>query len=89
MLNKDGVCDYKTLPRPGATECWDDKARASYSYDERKKILNSYDTPRSVSEKAKYVLDNRLQGIMIWESSGDYEFNDKRSILRELCNIFH
>ncbi|KAJ1562599.1 hypothetical protein HK096_007144, partial [Nowakowskiella sp. JEL0078] len=30
---EDGVCDFKHLPRSGATEYWDDQAKASYSYD--------------------------------------------------------
>ena len=81
---EDGVCDYKSLPRPGAIEYWDDKAKASYSYDSKKKILNSYDTPRSVSEKVRYVWEKGLKGIIVWESSGDYPFNDERSVLREL-----
>ncbi|KAJ3292643.1 hypothetical protein HK104_005138 [Borealophlyctis nickersoniae] len=50
---EDGVCDYKTLPRPGAVEMWDEQAQAGYSYDAEKKILNSYDTVRSVREKCK------------------------------------
>ncbi|KAJ3105924.1 hypothetical protein HDU97_007270 [Phlyctochytrium planicorne] len=52
---EDGICDYKVLPRPGATEYWDEKARATYSYDPVKKILSSYDSVQSVKEKAQLV----------------------------------
>jgi len=38
------MCDYRSLPREGATEYFDPYARAGYSYDPVKKILNSYDT---------------------------------------------
>lgn len=72
------------MPRSGSVEYWDDKAYASYSYDKSKKILNSYDTPRSVLEKVNYVKLKGLKGIIIWESSGDYPFNDERSILRAI-----
>ncbi|KAJ3083282.1 hypothetical protein HK102_001150 [Quaeritorhiza haematococci] len=61
---EDGVCDYKSLPREGAVEYWDDVAKAHYSYDPRRRILNSYDTVRSVQEKCKYVWDRGLKGII-------------------------
>ncbi|KAJ3130248.1 hypothetical protein HK098_004295 [Nowakowskiella sp. JEL0407] len=40
---EEGVVDYKQLPLPGATEHWDDAAKATYSYDPVKRVLNSYD----------------------------------------------
>lgn len=80
----EGVCDVKTLPRPGAIEYWDDRAKATYSYDPNKKILNSYDSARSVAEKAKYVWDMGLRGIIVWESAGDFAFDDPRSVLLSL-----
>ncbi|KAI9003133.1 glycoside hydrolase [Gaertneriomyces semiglobifer] len=79
-----GVCDYKTLPRPGATEYWDDRAKASYSYDPTKRVLNSYDTPQSVYEKCKFVWDRGLQGIIVWESSGDFPAVHERSLVKAL-----
>lgn len=59
---EDGVVDYKSLPI--SPEYWDDEAKASFSYDPTKRELLSYDTVRSVREKAKYVLDNGLAGII-------------------------
>ncbi|KAI9099370.1 glycoside hydrolase [Phlyctochytrium arcticum] len=80
-----GVCDLKTLPRPGAQEYWDEQARASYSYDPTRRTLNSYDTPRSVAEKCRYVWERDLRGVIVWESSGDYGVQDeRRSIVRGL-----
>ncbi len=83
---EEGVCDYKSLPRSGAVEYWDEQACASFSYDKNKKILNSYDSPRSVRQKAQFIRLKGLKGIIIWESSGDYPFSDERSILRELSH---
>lgn len=68
---EDGVCDYKSLPRPGAIEYWDEGASAGYSYDKDRKILNSYDTVESMTAKSRYVRERGLGGIICWESSGD------------------
>ncbi len=85
-----GSVDYKALPLPGAVEMWDDVAKASYSFDAKKRVINSYDTVRSVTEKCKFVCDNNLGGILIWESSGDAPFTSERSIMRAIAqNLTH
>ncbi|KAI1847341.1 hypothetical protein JX266_006566 [Neoarthrinium moseri] len=66
-----GVWLYKSLPRPGAVENWDDVAKASWSYDASRQELVSYDTVRSARIKADYVLSRRLGGAFFWEASGD------------------
>ncbi|KAG5752233.1 hypothetical protein H9Q70_005094 [Fusarium xylarioides] len=66
-----GVWDYKALPKKGATIIYDPIAHASFSYDERRRELISYDTPSVVEEKAEYVLDYGLGGSMFWEASAD------------------
>jgi len=81
-----GCCDYKTLPRPGATEFWDDEAKATYSYDPVEKIFNSYDTIASIQEKCKLVNEKNLKGIIVWEGSADYPITDPRSLTKELYN---
>lgn len=87
---EDGIVDYKKLPMAGATEYWDNQAKASYSYDPVKKILNSYDTVQSVKEKCQFVFDNNLGGIIVWESSGDVEYSNPRSIMKCLHdNLTH
>jgi chitinase len=62
------VVDYKQLPLPGAVELWDDKAKASYSYDATRKVMNSYDNPRAVKAKCDYIKRMGLGGLIIWES---------------------
>lgn len=66
-----GIYDFKSLPLPGAKEYYDHEAGASYSYDEGKKMLVSYDTVAMARDKALYVRNHRLGGAMWWESSGD------------------
>jgi chitinase len=85
-----GVVDYKALPLPGAVELWDDVAKAGYSYDATKKVLNSYDTVQSVQEKCKYINNNNLGGIIVWESSGDLPFSNPKSLMRVIHdNLTH
>ncbi|WP_440396936.1 glycosyl hydrolase family 18 protein [Paenibacillus sp. SAF-054] len=53
----------------GFTRYWDDTAKAPYLFDGS--VFISYDDEQSVSEKAKYVLDQKLGGAMFWEYSQD------------------
>eukprot|EP00835_Amoeboradix_gromovi_P005475 NODE_518_length_7331_cov_0.450913.p2 type:complete len:383 gc:universal NODE_518_length_7331_cov_0.450913:5912-4764(-) len=79
---EDGVVDYKQLPLNGALEIYDEDAGASYSYDAKRRVFNSYDTPRSVKEKCRMVYSRNLKGVILWESSGDHPVSDPRSLIR-------
>lgn len=83
-----GVCELKTLPRPGATEYFDEECQAAYSYDPVKRIFNSYDNARSAAAKAQYVLDNGLAGIIIWDASSDFPADDPRSVINAINRVF-
>ncbi|MFD1410278.1 glycoside hydrolase family 18 protein [Lapidilactobacillus gannanensis] len=48
---------------------WDDQAQAPYYFNGSQ--FSSFDNPRSMSAKAKYVLENNLRGLMFWEYSLD------------------
>ncbi len=50
---------------------WDDIAKAPYIYHTSKKIFITYDDKRSVELKTKYVIDNKLGGIMFWQLRND------------------
>jgi len=87
---ENGVVDYKALPLPGATEYYDDKAIAGYSYDPARRVLNSYDVVQSIKEKCQFVFDNNLGGIIAWESSGDYPYSNSKSLMKVLHdNLTH
>lgn len=79
-----GVVPYHMLPMPGAVEMWDDEAKAGYSYDASKKVLNTYDTIRSINEKGRLIHKYNLKGIIIWESAGDVEPGHERSLVSAL-----
>jgi chitinase len=60
LVNKKGYKEYR-----------DEVARAPYLYNEKTKVFIGYDDEKSVSEKCKYVLDNKLGGVMFWEYNSD------------------
>lgn len=66
-----GVWLYKDLPRAGATELYDDVAKASYSYDSSTEELISYDDVNSAVTKSQYLMSKGLGGAVFWEASGD------------------
>jgi chitinase len=85
-----GSVDYKFLPLPGSTELWDPVANAAYSYDPKKRVLNSYDEIRSVKLKCEYVHNHNLGGILIWEASADHVFDHPRSLMKVMYeNLTH
>ena len=69
-----GVLDYKDidenyLNKNGYEYFFDDVAKASYLFDGNNFI--TYDSPEVIEEKASYVVDNDLGGVMFWELSSD------------------
>jgi chitinase len=55
----------------GYTRYWDSAASAPYLYNADKKIFVSYEDPESLALKCKYVLENKLGGMMFWDYDGD------------------
>jgi len=60
LVNKKGYKEYR-----------DDAAKAPFIYNEKTKVFIGYDDEKSVAEKCKYVLDNKLGGVMFWEYNSD------------------
>ena len=54
---------------------WDEVAHAPYAYNLSEKTFATFDDIRSVEEKTKYVLHNKLGGIMFWQLANDYSKN--------------
>ncbi|KAL1303284.1 hypothetical protein AAFC00_006690 [Neodothiora populina] len=71
-----GCWDYKVLPRPGATEHYDNEALASWCYDAANRTMVTYDTPANAAAKVEYIKKRQLGGAMWWESSGDKTGDD-------------
>jgi chitinase len=61
----------KLIDREGFVRYWDERARASFLWNEATKTFITYDDPQSIREKADYVRDKGLGGMMFWELSQD------------------
>jgi chitinase len=71
----DGA-DYKEFaerfnPAEGYIYYWDDIAKAPTFYNPAKKIFATFDDPRSLAEKARYVQQHKLGGMMFWQLPHD------------------
>ncbi|WP_316832621.1 glycoside hydrolase family 18 protein [Pedobacter aquatilis] len=65
--------NYKTelTEEKGYTYYWDEQAMAPYYYNQSSKSLVTFDDPKSITLKTKYVIDHKLNGIMFWELTDD------------------
>ena len=68
--------NYKHMPErfpsdSGWVYHWDEAASAPYLYSSTLKQFYTYDDKRSVELKTKYVIDNKLGGIMFWHLGQD------------------
>lgn len=63
-------------------EWWDEAGQSPMLFSRNRKIVLSYETPRSLKEKAKISRGRGYKGIMIWELSGD---DEQSSLLRALA----
>ncbi|HUQ99817.1 MAG TPA: glycoside hydrolase family 18 protein [Gemmatimonadaceae bacterium] len=73
---KESEGDWNVLSRsklrdPRYVRSWEQSARVPWLYDSTSGDWITYDDPQSVSEKARYVLEHRLGGVVIWELGGD------------------
>jgi GH18 family chitinase len=75
---ENGVWDYKAvLQAPaGVKVSYFNQPLASYSYDESRRTMISYDTLQVVQNKAEYIMSRGLGGGMWWESSSDKKGSD-------------
>ncbi|RQM22904.1 hypothetical protein B5M09_004999, partial [Aphanomyces astaci] len=83
-----GVWDYKVLPLPGATEIYDEKLGATYSYDPTSKIFTSYEGPKSLAQKLNYIKKYNLGGTMFWSGDADAKPSSNRSLITQVYNTF-
>ncbi|KAF0706449.1 hypothetical protein AaE_014102 [Aphanomyces astaci] len=83
-----GVWDYKVLPLPGATEIYDEKLGATYSYDPTSKIFTSYEGPKSLAQKLDYIKQYNLGGTMFWSGDADAKSGSPRSLITQVYNTF-
>ncbi|QEI03607.1 chitinase [Rachiplusia nu nucleopolyhedrovirus] len=72
---EDGVVDYRQIAIENESKLYqsyyDDAAKAEYAFRNSTGDLITYDSPQSVLDKAKYVLDYNLGGLFAWEIDAD------------------
>ncbi|KAH9126165.1 hypothetical protein AeMF1_003379 [Aphanomyces euteiches] len=83
-----GVWDYKALPQAGATEFYDAKLGATYSYDPNAKMFISYEGPKSLAQKLDYIKKYNLGGTMFWPGDADFPTSNARSLIAQVYNYF-
>lgn len=59
------------IKQTGWQHLWDDNAKVPYAV--KGKYFLSYDNPESIRQKAQYIKDNELGGIIVWQMHGDIE----------------
>lgn len=57
--------------REGWARGWDDAAQAPYLWNARRGLFVSYENPRSLQAKARFVREHGLAGVMFWEYHAD------------------
>jgi chitinase len=50
---------------------WHEEAKAPWLYDEKSRVMITYDDAESLRIKAEYIKKQKLGGVMCWELSGD------------------
>jgi chitinase len=61
----------EAMMKNGFVRYWDPVASAPYLYNSEKMFFVSYDDPQSLAAKCKYVLENKLRGVMFWDYEAD------------------
>ena len=77
-----GISEY--LTSPAFERFWDASARAPYLWDRTGRRFVTFDDPQSLREKARFVKERGLGGVMYWEHSHDPEERLLGVLAREL-----
>jgi len=69
------------------TQKWDEDAKAPYLTNNEGKFILTYDDPRAIAEKCKYIREKGMLGAMYWQYDQDDE-NDtlKRAVYNGILN---
>lgn len=59
------------LGNQGFVRWWDASAAAPSLYNSAAKVFVTYEDPQSIAEKCRYVIENKLAGVMFWDYEDD------------------
>jgi chitinase len=61
----------EAMLKNGFVRYWDPVAKVPYLYSAAQQVFVSYEDPESVALKCRYVLDQKLRGVMFWDYESD------------------
>ena len=73
------------LPDPAYVRHWDEKSSVPFIYNQQQQIFVSYEDPESLAAKCRFVLSQKLGGVMFWEYSND----PSGTLLRAIDDSLH
>ena len=76
----DGTLSFREIEEsylPTYSRHWDDQAKVPWLYKKETKVMISYEDPELIAAKARYVIQQYLEGMMFWDLGQD----DRRSTL--------
>lgn len=62
----------------GYSTHFDNETKSAYVWNNNTKTFFTYETEASIKERLDYVADRGIGGVMFWELSGDYDFDDAK-----------
>ena len=74
-----------SLLNHGYVRYWDEKASVPFLYNPEQQIFVTYEDPESIAAKCRYVLTQKLAGVMFWEYSND----PSGTLLRAVNDALH
>ena len=90
LLGYNEICESLETGRPPMITMWDSAAKAEYAYQDSKWI--SYDSVRTMEEKAEYALELGLAGMFMWsidtEDFGNKCREGRYPLLTEINRMF-
>jgi chitinase len=72
------------INKGGFTKYWDEAGESPFLFNPSTRMRISYEDERSVAQKAKYIKENNLAGLMYW----DYFSDPGRKLLTAVYTIF-
>ena len=73
----------KLIQLEGYEKCWDDIAKGPYLKDSTGKVVCTYDNPRSIGYKCRFINNYGMRGAMYWEYEGDDQEGSLRKAVFE------
>ncbi|KAG1736822.1 glycoside hydrolase family 18 protein [Suillus lakei] len=71
-LIDNGFLTEEGKPADGIYYRYDNCSKTPYVYNETSQVMVSFDNPKSLAAKGKFIKETGLRGFTMWEAAGDY-----------------